>query len=330
MSFAATVALIAVYEALRGQGWWLHTQTSRGWRIAKPLIGIAVTSLIAGLATAPFSAFHFNAIQQYGLLANLLAVPAMGLVVMPAAVIGVMAAPLGLDWLPFQLVGLGMGYIIAVAEFVAGLGGAVIGVRAGPPASLGLIACGGLFAVLWIGRGRWLGAVPALMGVVLWQAHPRPDVLIADSGRLFGIESAQGRVLSSDKGNGFVATSWLEDDGDRASQADAWARGRLERVKNRIEAPVPGLGRLLYVGTSDMASAAADCAGASILIAPNWAGAPEGPCLFVGPGRLAAEGALAIEVTPTGPVVRGALRASRGRAWSRILRNSTMEYPLSP
>ena len=63
----------------------------------------------------------------------------MGVVVMPAAVIAVIASPFGLDWLPFQVVGLGMGYIIAVAEFVAGLGGAVVGVPAGPPASLGLI-----------------------------------------------------------------------------------------------------------------------------------------------------------------------------------------------
>ena len=50
-----------------------------------------MTSLVAGSATAPFSAFHFNTVAQYGLLANLLAIPAMGVVVMPAAVIAVLA-----------------------------------------------------------------------------------------------------------------------------------------------------------------------------------------------------------------------------------------------
>ena len=76
---------------------------------------------------------------------------------MPAAVIAVLAAPFGLDWLPFQLVGLGMGYVIAVADFVAGLGGAAVGVSSGPTVSLVLIALGGLFVALWIGRWRLLG-----------------------------------------------------------------------------------------------------------------------------------------------------------------------------
>ena len=270
MSFAATMALIAVFEALRRRPWWLVTQTSPGWRFARPVLGIAVTSLIAGLATAPFSAFHFNAVEQYGLLANLLAIPAMGLVVMPACVIAVLAAPFGLDWLPFQVAGLGMGYIIAVADFVAGLGGAQAGVPAGPPASLALIALGGLFLVLWIGRGRSAGLAAMALGAALWAAADRPDILIAESGRLFGIRSDAGRLLSSARGNGYAAASWLENDGDLASQEEAWARGRLARRNHRIEAEVPGLGRVLYVGASDAATAAEDCTSAAILIAPNW------------------------------------------------------------
>ena len=92
MSFAATVALIAAFEALRGRSWWQHTQTSTGAGASRSrCIGVAMTSLVAGTATAPFSAFHFNTVAQYGLLANLLAVPAMGAVVMPAAVVGVLA-----------------------------------------------------------------------------------------------------------------------------------------------------------------------------------------------------------------------------------------------
>ncbi len=283
----------------------------------KPVIGIAMTSLVAGSATAPFSAFHFNTVAQYGLLANLLAIPAMGAVVMPAAVIGIMLSPLGLDWLPFQAAGLGMGYIIWVADFVAGLGGAVIGVRSGPPASLGLIAMGGMLMVLWIGRGRWLGLAPVALGLLLWAADDRPDILIADTGRLFGVRTDAGRVLSSDKGNGYAAESWLENDGDLASQAEAYARGKLARVRNRIEAGVPGLGRVLYVGTKEAAGAAADCGAAAVLIAPNWRSAPEGGCFFVGADELRRQGALAIRVTPGGLQVAGARSLNRTRPWTR-------------
>ena len=179
---------------------------------------------------------------------------------MPAAVLAVLAAPFGLDWLLFQIAGLGMGYIIAVAEFVAGLGGAVTGVPAGPSASLALILIGGTMGVLLIGRVRWAALAPAAVGLLLWAGHDRPDVMIADNGRLFGILTPAGRILSSERGGGYAAESWLTEDGDLASQAEAWARGRLERRRHRIEAEVPGIGTIVYVGTKDSAGAAALCA----------------------------------------------------------------------
>jgi competence protein ComEC len=313
MSFAATVALVAVFEGLRGRAWWTAVQSAPGWRLARPVVGLALTSLVAGLATAPISAFHFNTMTQYGLVANLLAVPAVGLVVMPAAIVGVVAAPFGLDWLAFRVAGLGMDYVIAVARLVAGLGGAVTGVPAGPPASLALLILGGIVAVLWIGRGRWAGLGLAGIGLVLWAAHGRPDVVIADDGRLFGFRTAAGRVLSG-TGNGFAAAAWLREDGDLASPEEAYARGMLPRVKHRIRADVPGLGAVLYVGASRPETGL--CETAAVLIAPNWAEAPAGRCLFVGKERLRRDGALAIRLTRSGVRVEGARAASRGRPWT--------------
>ena len=52
---------------------------------------------MAGLATAPIAAAHFNMVSQYGLLANLILVPLMGLVIMPAGVIGLMLMPFELE-----------------------------------------------------------------------------------------------------------------------------------------------------------------------------------------------------------------------------------------
>lgn len=318
MSFAATVALIATFEALRRRRWWQLTQTDPRWRYARPVLAATMTSLAAGSATAPIAAFHFNAMYQYGLLANLLAAPAMGLVVMPAAVIAVIAMPLGLDWLPFQAVGLGMGYVIAVAEFVAGLNGAVIGVPGGPPAALGLICLGAILFVLWQGRGRWAGLAPVALGLALWAADERPELLVADSGRLFGISTGAGRILSSGSGNRFAAENWLSSDGDRVSQAEAHERGGLARVRHRIEAEAPGLGRVIYVGTRDAGSAGADCDAAAVLIAPNWSRPPDaGACLFIGPERLAREGALAIRRGPDGLHVEGARTRNTTRPWTR-------------
>ncbi len=316
MSFAATIALIAGFDGLRGLSWWHTTQTDRRWRFAKPVIGIAMTSLVAGTATAPISAFHFNTLSQYGLLANLLGVPAMGLVVMPAAVVGLILAPFGLDWLPFTIMGWGIGYILEVAAFVSGLGGAVVGVKSGPGISLALMMLGGTFIVLWRGRARWAGVAPMALALLLWSLYPRPDVLIADNGRLFGVMTADGRALSVDKGNNYAAESWLENDGDTATQAEAATRGAFDRRRARIETLAPGLGPIVYVGATDAASGPAECAGAAVLIAPKWYERPPGRCLFIGAVSLRRDGAQAIWLDGRHLRVEGAL-TSRGRPWTR-------------
>jgi competence protein ComEC len=318
MSFAATVALIATFEALRSARWWRATQTERRWRFLKPVLAATMTSLAAGTATAPIAAFHFNAMYQYGLLANLLAAPAMGIVVMPGAVLAVLVMPLGLDWLPFQVVGWGMAYVIGVAEFVAGLNGAVMAIPAGPPAVLGLLCMGGLFVVLWQGRARWLGLAPVTLAAVLWAGHDRPDILISEDGRLIGVMTPEGRALNTARGNGFAAGNWLRNDGDRADQATAHARGDMRHSRGRTEATVPGLGTIVYRGsrepdTQDLA----ECRSAAILVAPNWRDAPEGDCLFVGRQMLRREGALAIGITEEGLSVVGARSLNATRPWTR-------------
>jgi competence protein ComEC len=318
MSFAATTALIAAFEALRGRTWWRETQSER-WRYLRPLIGVTVTSFVAGLATAPISAFHFNTMSQYGLLANVLAVPAMGLVVMPAAVLAGLLAPFGLAAPALWAMDLGIEYILRVAEFVAGLEGAVRPVHAGPMASLVLITLGGLVLVLWLGRGRALGLVPILAGLLLWSQAGRPDILISEDGRLFGILGPEGRVLNTPRGNGFAAENWLQNDGDRADQPAAFARGEAEmtRSRGRAESYVAGLGAFRYLGSPAPDTETRDaCHDSALLLAPRWRDPPGGRCLFIGADRLAHDGALAIRLAGRHLELQGAKALNRTRPWT--------------
>ena len=59
----------------------------------------------------------------------------------------------------------------------------------------------------------------------LWATTQRPQILIADHGRLIGILSDEGRAISKEKGQGFVADVWTENDGiiiDRRDAIDLW------------------------------------------------------------------------------------------------------------
>ncbi len=85
LSFAAVVALITVYERVH-----IRAALRDPYGNFRPLravglycLAVLVTDLIATAATGPFTAFHFQMVPAYSLLANLLAVPVMGLWIMP-------------------------------------------------------------------------------------------------------------------------------------------------------------------------------------------------------------------------------------------------------
>ena len=93
MSFAATLALVAAFGALRRRPGQPPRRRLPGW--AKPVAAVLTSSFVAGMATAPFAAAHFNQLAHYGLVANLLSVPVMGSVVIPAAVVAALLWPVG-------------------------------------------------------------------------------------------------------------------------------------------------------------------------------------------------------------------------------------------
>ena len=128
MSFAATLALIAAYE--RGLPWMIAgADTSRGARVAlwggRELLALVLASLVAGLATTPYAAFHFHRLAPYGVLANLLAMPIVSIWVMPMGLLGLFAIPFGFDGPLWRLMGDGIDWMITVALWVAHLPGAV-------------------------------------------------------------------------------------------------------------------------------------------------------------------------------------------------------------
>ncbi len=219
MSFSATTALIAVF------GWIQKARLPLGPRWLRPVTAVVISSLVAGLATAPFAAAHFNQFAHYGLIANLLSVPLMGALVMPAAVLSVCLLPLGLEGIGLWVMGLGLDWILGVARWTASLSGARGTVVSPGIWVLPLLTIGALTLILWQGRARLLGVAPMIAALALWMQAERPSVLIADTGGLVGVLTEQGRALSTGRGAGFIALNWLENDGDAADQeaaADRW------------------------------------------------------------------------------------------------------------
>ena len=259
MSFAATTALVLVFGGLRR----FDLTGLPKW--ARPVLSVVLSSFIAGLATAPFAAAHFNQIAHYGLIANVLSVPLMGAVVMPAAVLAVCLAPFGLWSVGLWIMERGLRWILLVAETVAGKEGALSHVWAPQPVVLPLLAMGLLFFTLIKGRGRYVGLGAVGFAAVLWFQTTRPALLVADSGSLIGLQTPEGRVLSKPRGAGFVAGIWLENDGWPVAQDVAASRKGLAGSGRRMRADLGGWQILKVTGKTALAEVV-DCDGADVLI----------------------------------------------------------------
>lgn len=285
MSFAATTALVAVFGALRDCGWRMRP----AW--AAPVAGVVISSAVAGFATAPVAAAHFNMISHFGLAANLVSVPLMGTLVIPAAVLAALLAPFGLDWIGLVPMGWGLDWILGVAHWISGLEGARGTVVSPPGPVLPLLALGGLWVILWQGRARWAGVAPVLAAALLWVQAERPQVLIDASGGLVGVMTPEGRALSKPRGAGFVAGVWLENDGDALVQEEAAARwpgpgGPVRRY------PVGGT-EIVHVIGKRGARAFTDCAEGQVVVA-SVPLAPKGGCRVLDPAALRQTGSLAL------------------------------------
>ncbi len=227
MSFAATLGLVALVQIGMPRLFATpdHTASARAalWG-GREITMLLLASLVAGLATMPYAAFHFHRVTPYGVLANLAAMPVVSAVVMPMGLLGLVAMPFGFDRLFWAIMGIGIDWMIFVTQWVAAMPGAIGRVPAfgiGPliAASLGIILLGLLRTPL-----RWSGAMLVLVAA-LWAARaPQPDILISADGRHVGVRGGDGRlhVMHAVKGSkdSFLLKEWLAADADARTASD--------------------------------------------------------------------------------------------------------------
>ena len=215
MSFAATAALVGVYQIwgerqragsaeFRSLPLW-HRALRFGFKF---FLGLAATSIIAGIATSLYSAFHFNRIAPMGLFANLAAMPAVSLIVMPMAVLAMLLMPFGLEAYPLWLMGKGVDIMLSVAEYFA---------ARSPAGATGLVPSGALvlltIALVVISlpatRLRWVAIVPALAGLVLIGTRQMPEMIVSSDARLVAVRGADGALhVNRDRPNVFSVENW--------------------------------------------------------------------------------------------------------------------------
>lgn len=338
MSFAATIALVAGYQAINPMRLRIagNAVFAAGYgRVARMaglfVAGLVMTALLAGLATAPFAAFHFNRVAPYGLVANVLAMPVVSFVVMPAGILGLALMPFGLDGLALSVMAAGLDAVTTVATWVAAMPGAAVLVPVWPLATL-LCLTGAAAGLTLMARPPPVTlAALGLAAIALIQAAERPVALINATGSLIAVRNETGHLqFLRNRGSAFARADWLRRDGDSRDDADP---SLIDGVQcDDLGCVVRMAGGDRVANSQHAASLQDDCRRAAVIVtryalterlANRCARARATPALIVTPSDLDRLGAIALYRRPDGFQLKSGLPAGQDRPW--LQRNTSTD-----
>lgn len=218
MSFAATLALIALYDG------WNRARIARArqrgdtpiqsgtaaaaanaWRFVAAL---AATSIVAGAASGLYAAYHFQRVAVLGLVTNLAAMPIVSFLTMPLAILATLAIPFGIDGPIYAAMAASAGWILSIAQWVA---------ERSPDGMVGAMSAGTMLAATvalawlclfrtWL---RWAAILPACVAIVLARQGELPIAVISEDGRQMAVIGDDGTLrVNRARPNGFILEQW--------------------------------------------------------------------------------------------------------------------------
>jgi competence protein ComEC len=227
LSFAAVVGLIAAYE----DGWKPLHQWSLEGRSFRKLIaygtGLIATTLIATLATTPYTLALFNRITLQAIVGNFLAIPLTSCIIMPSATLCVLTLPIGHFDIGFQILSFGIQNLIKIAQIVASWPGAAILIATPSPAFIGLVTIGGLWICIWKNRWRWCGIILCAFGCLSLFTNQPADIYIAGDGSVIAFHNKKVLYVSDMKRGNFYSDQWMKELG--ISQKIEWPDTKVNR-----------------------------------------------------------------------------------------------------
>lgn len=335
LSFAAVAALVAVWEARMARmrreadpmiapappSRWprLHAAREALRDLGRGHFGsMLVASFCATAATASFMAYNFHEFSPYVLIGNPLTLAMIEFFAVPAALIGTLAYPFGLDGPVWSWLGLGIQLVLGVARWIAAAPGATIHLPAFSPPAIAFLAFAVLSTVIWRTALLRATAIPfALIGLSFAADGPRFDLAVAATGDAAAVRGRDGALVLLGKrgGMGFTAEQWLRADAD----------GRVAPEMEPASCDAVGCathaadGRAVALVT-DPSAFAEDCERAFVVVTPLYAPSGCGAAVVIDRRSLGLTGAVTLDLRGGDIVQRNARSPDEDRPWSRAPR----------
>ncbi len=215
LSFSAVIGLV-LFWGHYGSIWWKYlSKKGTVIKIGAYLLGIAVTSLVAWIFTAPFVLYHFQSLSLVSLPANVIAMPFLGGIVMPMVLLSYLLMGLGLEELAIRIGCFGSDLIINVAKYFSGFENSVFNYGDFDFICLILVVIAFICAYLFAGRLKYISLIPIIFLVpYIYLNTANIKVYFSDKGEyLLACVKGDGCFTDKIKGSKFVFKFWTQDFG---------------------------------------------------------------------------------------------------------------------
>jgi competence protein ComEC len=260
LSFAAAFALILAYGRLRKwqeesiwqiKPWW---QKALGY-----FCGIAFSTVIATLATAPLVIIHFQQFVTLGLISNMLALPILSFLIAPGMILAALLLPFGLEIFGLSIASFGIDTVLDVAQSVTAYEFAALHIPMIPSWAQWIILLLLLTAMVFRNIPWRVAAVSAsVMLLASGMFSTPPDILISQDAQAVAVRQNKGYALLKGTPRHFAVENWQETLGADFAEYDMFScdvAGCVFEVEN-LRIAMPKYGR----------AALADCYQAALLI----------------------------------------------------------------
>lgn len=207
LSFAAVVGLVGTWESWRPG----ERETGLWERSLRYLGASAMTSAVAGLSTVLFSVYYFQQTSPLGIVANMLALPLVSLVMMPAAMLATLLMPLNWAAPAIHVLGWSIDRMMDIARLVAGMSAGLGWSPMLTPMALMVGLAGYAWFTFFSTKLRFMGPVLAAAVIFVTCLDRPPDVLIADTTQAIAVRDGEGMGLVSGKATSFAVRAWAEE-----------------------------------------------------------------------------------------------------------------------
>lgn len=191
------------------------------------IVASLATSLIAGILSGIPAAHHFGRLAPYSVVANALALPIVGVIVMPMAMASVLLMPLGLEAAPLTLMQWGLELVMLVSDWVASWPQAGLLLPRLSSTSAALLAIAAALICIATTQLRWLAVPITAFASYLAINTAKPVLLIDERAANVAVMTAAGLVPARGVKPGFSIGRWLQENAEsisvkKAAERPAW------------------------------------------------------------------------------------------------------------